>query len=350
MLEAVSMVSDLARLNYGVLQALPTNQIFEHLVFLDSRQCPGIQLADLAAYIRQRPNGESDARAQAIVEEFQQLIGNAVRTYRWPWPAASQCPPVGDPGQGRAPPRSLAARRSRILYPGGGAHTRVDQSEVCLPTQRCGVPLRHVCGRSRVSVRPPRLRPAASGVPAFRMVGLVSRRTAFRAQCSSVERHAFDWAEIASTSPEITIRGLAPTRGNNARPLSHEACSSALWPSPAVKATTICRRFAPLLLVGAILVAAGCAKDASVLSDEAFRKSPRSMQQLVDEAVAMKARFRLAVSAVLRSFAWIHARCGSERMSSRCSCRSRDRRVAFPPLRNLDVGPEDIEVGHGWCL
>lgn len=88
MFEAVSMVSDLARLNHGVLQALPTNRIFEHLVYLDSRQCPGIQLADLAAYMRQRPRGEGDARVQAIVAEFQQLVSNAVRTYRFPWPAA----------------------------------------------------------------------------------------------------------------------------------------------------------------------------------------------------------------------------------------------------------------------
>ena len=50
-------MSDLARLNSGVLQAMPTNRTFAHLVYLDSRQCPGIQLADLASYVRQRPSG-----------------------------------------------------------------------------------------------------------------------------------------------------------------------------------------------------------------------------------------------------------------------------------------------------
>lgn len=92
-LNAIDMVSDMQDIGAGRVlgrwQNSPLASVIDSMHFVDSARSPGVQLADMVAFIRHRneqPNqGHPDA--DAAVRRMVQTIGNATRTWREPWPA-----------------------------------------------------------------------------------------------------------------------------------------------------------------------------------------------------------------------------------------------------------------------
>ena len=88
-LRAVKMVADMQQWGGGVV--LPGRQlrtVIDSLHFVRSHASPGVQMADLVAYIIQRRSRrEGHPNAQAAIDRLSALIDSHRRKWREPWPA-----------------------------------------------------------------------------------------------------------------------------------------------------------------------------------------------------------------------------------------------------------------------
>lgn len=87
-LRAVKMVADMQNWGGGEVPGARLNTIIDSLHFVSSHASPGVQMADLAAYvIQRRPRRERHPGAQAAMNRLGAIVENHVRTWRDPWPA-----------------------------------------------------------------------------------------------------------------------------------------------------------------------------------------------------------------------------------------------------------------------
>lgn len=88
-LRAIEMVTDLQTLSEGIVPGRKLVSIIDTLHFVRSRISPGVQMADLVAYILQRCRRGAGAHPEAVaaLEEFRDMITSATVTFRDTWPA-----------------------------------------------------------------------------------------------------------------------------------------------------------------------------------------------------------------------------------------------------------------------
>ena len=87
-LRAMKMVTDMQIHGLGEVPSFPIKTIIDSIHFVDSAQSPGIQMADMVAYLLQRSWNHRDKHSDVAVAvaEMHQAIGNRTQTYRMPWP------------------------------------------------------------------------------------------------------------------------------------------------------------------------------------------------------------------------------------------------------------------------
>ncbi len=86
-LRAVGMVADMQEWGGGEVPGRQLETIIDSLHFVSSHASPGVQMADLVAYVLQRCHRtEQHPDAQAAIDRLRQVIRNHTRTYRQPWP------------------------------------------------------------------------------------------------------------------------------------------------------------------------------------------------------------------------------------------------------------------------
>jgi len=87
---AIKMVSDLQSWSVGEVPGTQLRTIIDSLHFVSSHASPGVQIADLVAFIlghrRRRPR-EGHPDAEASIVRFLGIIERRTQTYRLPWPA-----------------------------------------------------------------------------------------------------------------------------------------------------------------------------------------------------------------------------------------------------------------------
>lgn len=88
-LRATKMVKDMQIHGLGEVPSFPTKTIIDSIHFVDSAQSPGIQLADMVAFLLQRSWNQRDKHPDAVaaIAEMHQAIGSRTHTYREPWPS-----------------------------------------------------------------------------------------------------------------------------------------------------------------------------------------------------------------------------------------------------------------------
>jgi hypothetical protein len=88
-LRAVKMVADLQTWAHGgVVPGKKLKTIIDSLHYVSSHASPGVQMADLIAYVLQRwRTPEKHPNAQAALDRFGQMVRDHTRTYRSPWPS-----------------------------------------------------------------------------------------------------------------------------------------------------------------------------------------------------------------------------------------------------------------------
>lgn len=87
-LNAVKMVADLQQWGAGEVPGKTLTTIIDCLHFVRSNASPGVQLADLVAYViqRARRNAETHPDAQAALHRFRDVVTRRVVTWRESWP------------------------------------------------------------------------------------------------------------------------------------------------------------------------------------------------------------------------------------------------------------------------
>lgn len=87
-LRAMKMVKDMQIYGLGEVPSFPIKTIIDSIHFVDSAQSPGIQMADMVAYLLQRSWNHRDKHPDVVaaVADMHQAIGNRTHTYRQPWP------------------------------------------------------------------------------------------------------------------------------------------------------------------------------------------------------------------------------------------------------------------------
>jgi len=87
-LKAVKMLSDLQDWGSGEVPGEQLKTIIDSLHFVRSFQSPGVQLADIIAYLLQRSRLESQHHPEAdkAIEEFSSIIWSHCVTWRQEWP------------------------------------------------------------------------------------------------------------------------------------------------------------------------------------------------------------------------------------------------------------------------
>jgi hypothetical protein len=85
---AIGMFADLQSFGIGEVPGLPLKSFIDSLHFVRSHDNPGVQLADLTAFVLQRFRGHRDSHADAIVglQRLHDIILQRRRTWRDPWP------------------------------------------------------------------------------------------------------------------------------------------------------------------------------------------------------------------------------------------------------------------------
>lgn len=85
---AIDMVADMQLWGYGVVGGNQLTTVIDSLHFVDSRKSPGVQMADLVAFILQRHRGvpERDSRAARAMDRLMWRVRHATVTYRDEWP------------------------------------------------------------------------------------------------------------------------------------------------------------------------------------------------------------------------------------------------------------------------
>lgn len=91
-LNAIGMVSDMQAIGagrvFGSWQKRPLVSVIDSMHFVDSARSPGVQLADMVAFIRHRSELSTQGHpdADASVQRMVEMINKATRTWREPWP------------------------------------------------------------------------------------------------------------------------------------------------------------------------------------------------------------------------------------------------------------------------
>lgn len=88
-LKAMRMVADLQEWGTGEVSGRPIGSVIDSLHFVQSHASPGVQLADMVAYLYHRcrlTDSERHPASFAARSRMLETVGNHVRTYRWPWP------------------------------------------------------------------------------------------------------------------------------------------------------------------------------------------------------------------------------------------------------------------------
>jgi hypothetical protein len=86
-LRAVKMVADMKEWGWGEVPGRQLTSIIDSLHFVSSHASPGVQMADLVAFVLQRRRRrESHADAQAAIDRFAEVIRRRTATYRQTWP------------------------------------------------------------------------------------------------------------------------------------------------------------------------------------------------------------------------------------------------------------------------
>lgn len=89
-LDAIRMVAELQEWGLGEVPGRRLTNIIDCLHFVDSRHSPGVQLADLAAFVlgrRRRVDVETDSRAEAAMESLARIVWGRTSTWRQAWPS-----------------------------------------------------------------------------------------------------------------------------------------------------------------------------------------------------------------------------------------------------------------------
>lgn len=87
-LRAVKMVADLQDWGMGEVSGVKLKTVIDSMHFVSSHTSPGVQLADLVAYARQRRANKRDRHpdAKAAIGRIAQVIYEHTHTWRDPWP------------------------------------------------------------------------------------------------------------------------------------------------------------------------------------------------------------------------------------------------------------------------
>lgn len=88
-LRAIKMVADMQTWGGGEVPGRQLRTVIDSMHFVSSHASPGVQMADMIAYLRQRrrrqkPEGHPDV--EVAMARMIEAIGNHTRTYRQPWP------------------------------------------------------------------------------------------------------------------------------------------------------------------------------------------------------------------------------------------------------------------------
>lgn len=89
-LKAIELVQDLQQWTVGVVPGRKLVSIIDSIHFVESRHSPGVQLADMVAYVLQRSWTNPEQRhpdATSALARMQQAILDHTPTYRETWPA-----------------------------------------------------------------------------------------------------------------------------------------------------------------------------------------------------------------------------------------------------------------------
>lgn len=86
------MVADMQQWGGGEVPGRALRSIIDSLHFVRSNASPGVQLADLVAYVLQRARRmrEGHPDAEAAIHRLADVVNNHTVTWREPWPAAKQ--------------------------------------------------------------------------------------------------------------------------------------------------------------------------------------------------------------------------------------------------------------------
>jgi hypothetical protein len=86
-LRAIRMVADMQDWGGGEVPGRQLKTIIDSLHFVRSHASPGVQMADLVAYvIQRRRRTENHPNAQAGMDRLSMMVHNHTRTWREPWP------------------------------------------------------------------------------------------------------------------------------------------------------------------------------------------------------------------------------------------------------------------------
>jgi hypothetical protein len=86
-LRAVKMVADMQEWGLGEVPGRQLTSVVDSLHFVASHASPGVQMADVVAFILQRRRQtESHPNAQAAIERLSEMIRRRTLTYRQTWP------------------------------------------------------------------------------------------------------------------------------------------------------------------------------------------------------------------------------------------------------------------------
>jgi hypothetical protein len=88
-LRAMKMAKDMQIDGLGEVPSFPIKTVIDSIHFVDSAQSPGIQMADMVAYLLQRSWSHRDKHPDVVaaIAEMHQTIGNRTHTYRDTWPS-----------------------------------------------------------------------------------------------------------------------------------------------------------------------------------------------------------------------------------------------------------------------
>lgn len=89
---AIKMVADLQQWGWGEVPGKQLRTVIDSLHFVQSHASPGVQMADLVAFIIQRSRLKRDTHPDAIaaVARLMDMINNRTSTWREPWPRKIQ--------------------------------------------------------------------------------------------------------------------------------------------------------------------------------------------------------------------------------------------------------------------
>jgi hypothetical protein len=88
-LHAVQMVADMQQWGAGEVPGRTLRHVIDCLHFVRSEVSPGVQLADLVAFVMHRRRNhrpERHSNAEAVAARMMEVIATRTRTYRQPWP------------------------------------------------------------------------------------------------------------------------------------------------------------------------------------------------------------------------------------------------------------------------